>query len=65
MDEALTPVSAAELDDLEMFNVTASARAAADKAKKKLAPASPTAGTQEHNYCACPPLWPKFSLPLA
>ena len=38
MDEALTPVSAAELDDLEMFNNTPSARAAADKAKKKLAP---------------------------
>jgi radical SAM superfamily enzyme YgiQ (UPF0313 family) len=39
MDEALTPVSAAELDDLEMFNNTPSARAAADKAKRKLAPA--------------------------
>ena len=39
MDEALTPVSDADLDDLEMFNVTSSARAAADKAKRKLAPA--------------------------
>ena len=39
MDEALTPVSAAELDDLEMFNNSPSARAAADKAKRKLAPA--------------------------
>jgi hypothetical protein len=39
IDEALTPVSAAELDDLEMFNVTQSARGAADKAKKKLTPA--------------------------
>ncbi len=39
MDEALTPVSAADLDDLEMFNVTTAARAAGDKAKRKLAPA--------------------------
>ena len=38
-DEALTPVSAAELDELEMFNVTSAARGAADKAKKKLTPA--------------------------
>ncbi len=38
-DEALTPVSAAELDELEMFNASASARAAADKAKRKLTPA--------------------------
>jgi hypothetical protein len=38
-DEALTPVSDADLDDLEMFNVTGAARAAADKAKRKLAPA--------------------------
>ena len=36
MDEALTPVTNAELDDLEMFNVTTSARAAADKAKRHL-----------------------------
>jgi hypothetical protein len=36
-DEALTPVSAAELDELEMFNVTSAARGAADKAKRKLA----------------------------
>ena len=36
-DEALTPVSDAELDDLEMFNVTASARAAAAKTKQRLA----------------------------
>jgi Radical SAM superfamily len=35
-DLALTPVSDAELDDLEMFNVTASARASADKMKKHL-----------------------------
>jgi hypothetical protein len=35
-DEALTPVTAAELDDLEMFNVSSSARTAADKAKRKL-----------------------------
>jgi radical SAM superfamily enzyme YgiQ (UPF0313 family) len=35
-DEALTPVSAAELDELEMFNVTSAARGAAEKAKKKL-----------------------------
>jgi hypothetical protein len=39
MDQALTPVTDAELDGLEMFNVTASARTAADKAKKRLAPA--------------------------
>ena len=32
-DQALTPVTAAELDDLELFNVTASARAVADKVK--------------------------------
>jgi radical SAM superfamily enzyme YgiQ (UPF0313 family) len=38
-DEALTPVSAEELDELEMFNVTSAARGAADKAKKKLTPA--------------------------
>ncbi len=38
-DEALTPVSAEELDELEMFNVTSAARGAADKAKRKLAPA--------------------------
>ena len=38
VDEALTPVTDAELDDLEMFNVTASARAAADKAKRHLTP---------------------------
>ena len=36
MDEALTPVTDADLDDLEMFNVTNSARAAADKAKRQL-----------------------------
>ncbi len=35
-DEALTPVSATDLDELEMFNVTSAARAAGDKAKKKL-----------------------------
>jgi radical SAM superfamily enzyme YgiQ (UPF0313 family) len=39
MDQALTPVTDAELDGLEMFNVTASARTAADKAKKRLATA--------------------------
>jgi Radical SAM superfamily len=39
MDEALTPVTDAELDGLEMFNVTTSARAAADKAKRHLTPA--------------------------
>jgi hypothetical protein len=38
MDEALTPVTDADLDDLEMFNVTTSARAAADKAKRHLTP---------------------------
>ncbi len=38
-DQALTPVSEAELDDLEMFNVTPSARAAADKTKQRLASA--------------------------
>jgi len=32
-------VSDDELDDLEMFNVSASARTAADKAKRHLAPA--------------------------
>ena len=36
-DLALTPTTEAELDDLEMFNATASARAAADKAKRHLA----------------------------
>ncbi len=36
-DQALTAVSDAELDDLEMFNVTASARAVADKTKHRLA----------------------------
>jgi hypothetical protein len=35
-DLALTPTTKAELDDLEMFNATASARAAADKAKRHL-----------------------------
>jgi len=38
-DQALTPVTAAELDDLELFNVTPSARAAADKVKQRLATA--------------------------
>jgi radical SAM superfamily enzyme YgiQ (UPF0313 family) len=38
-DQALTPVTAAELDDLELFTVTASARAAADKVKLRLTPA--------------------------
>jgi hypothetical protein len=38
-DQALTPVTAAELDDLELFTVTASARAAADKIKLRLTPA--------------------------
>jgi Radical SAM superfamily len=38
MDQALTPVTDGELDGLEMFNVTASARTAADKARKRLAP---------------------------
>jgi radical SAM superfamily enzyme YgiQ (UPF0313 family) len=40
-DQALTPVTDEEIDvdGLEMFNVTASARAAADKAKKRLQPA--------------------------
>jgi hypothetical protein len=38
MDQALTPVTDGELDGLEMFNVTTSARTAADKAKKRLAP---------------------------
>ena len=37
MDQAMTPVTDEELDGLEMFNVTTSARAAADKAKKRLA----------------------------
>jgi len=36
-DQALTPVTDADYDDLEMFNVTASARAAADKTKQRLA----------------------------
>ncbi len=36
-DQAMTPVTDEELDGLEMFNVTTSARAAADKAKKRLA----------------------------
>jgi len=35
-DQALTPVSDEELDRLEMFSVTASARTAADKAKRQL-----------------------------
>jgi Radical SAM superfamily len=35
-DDALTPVSAAELDELQIFNASSSARAAADKAKRKL-----------------------------
>ncbi len=35
-DQALTPVSDEELDRLEMFSVTASARTAADKAKRRL-----------------------------
>jgi hypothetical protein len=35
-DQALTPVSDEELDRLEMFSVTASARTAADKAKRHL-----------------------------
>ncbi len=38
-DLALTAVTEAELDDLEMFNVTASARAVADKTKRRLASA--------------------------
>ena len=38
-DEALTPVAASDLDELEMFNVSPAARAAGDKAKRKLAPA--------------------------
>jgi radical SAM superfamily enzyme YgiQ (UPF0313 family) len=38
MDEALTPVTDGDLDDLQMFNVTTSGRAAADKAKRHLAP---------------------------
>jgi hypothetical protein len=33
MDQALTPPTDADLDDLEMFNTTVSARAAGDKAK--------------------------------
>ena len=37
----MTPVTDEELDGLEMFNVTTSARAAADKAKRRLAPAAP------------------------
>jgi hypothetical protein len=37
MDAAMTPVTDEELDGLEMFNVTTSARAAADKAKRRLA----------------------------
>jgi hypothetical protein len=35
-DQALTPVTDEELDRLEMFSVTASARTAADKAKRHL-----------------------------
>jgi radical SAM superfamily enzyme YgiQ (UPF0313 family) len=35
-DQALAPVSDAELDDLELFNVTSSARAAADKKKRQI-----------------------------
>jgi hypothetical protein len=38
-DQALTPVTTAELDDLELFTVTASARAAAEKIKLRLTPA--------------------------
>jgi Radical SAM superfamily len=41
MDQALTPVTAQELDGLEMFTVTASARNAAEKAKRRLADAAP------------------------
>ncbi len=37
-DAALTPAVASDLDDLEMFNVSIAARAAADKAKRKLSP---------------------------
>jgi radical SAM superfamily enzyme YgiQ (UPF0313 family) len=37
MDQAMTPVTDEELDGLEMFNATSSARAAADKAKQRLA----------------------------
>jgi hypothetical protein len=38
-DAAMSPATAADLDELEMFNVTDAARGAADKAKRKLAPA--------------------------
>ena len=41
MDQALTPVTAQELDGLEMFTITASARGAAAKAKRRLADAAP------------------------
>ena len=37
MDQALTPVVDGDLDDLDMFNNSASSRAAGDKAKKMLA----------------------------
>jgi hypothetical protein len=37
LDQALTPVSDAELDDLDLFNATPAARAAGDKAKRRLA----------------------------
>ena len=37
MDQALTPVTEAELDDLEMFNNSNSSRVAGDKAKAKAA----------------------------
>ncbi len=37
MDQALTPPTEADLDDLEMFNTTESARAAGDKAKARAA----------------------------
>jgi hypothetical protein len=36
MDQALTPVTQGELDELEMFNVTTASRGAADKAKAKV-----------------------------
>jgi hypothetical protein len=45
MDQALTPVTGDELDGLEMFNVTASARTAADKAKRRLADAAAVRGS--------------------
>ena len=59
-DLALTPVSDGELDGLEIFNVTTSARAAADKAKRHARAGYARAGRSMRPAGSGPGGWLRF-----